>query len=239
MVILYRISENSYKRERFEHATKEYCLSTFTSRVTDPSDELHIFADAMSDAGYTLLADRCSAWMPNAHIHRTYAGSSAASFRIVYEKALEYPDDTVIWFQEDDYLYRIGSDCLNRQLIHEALQRAHYVSLYDHPDKYIPARQGGNPMVGDDGGEVTKVYTTSSSHWKLTNSTTLTFGALCGILREDRDIWMKWTAESHPHDMHAFLELREKGRSLLTPIPSRATHCDVTWAAPLVDWENV
>jgi hypothetical protein len=166
---------------------------------------------------------------------RTNGGSSAAGFRIVLDAALELPDDEFVYFVEDDYLHLPNS----RTVLLEGLERSHYVSLYDHKDKYISAHNGGNPYIDDDAAEVTKVFLTNSSHWKLTNSTTMTFATKVSVLKEDAPIWKQYTSGTHPHDFQCFLDLRERGRTLATPIPGYSTHCEPMWASPLIDWESV
>ena len=163
--------------------------------------------------------------------------SNAQSFNSVYKSVCDdtktIPDWMPIYFVEDDYLHLPNS----YKVLKEGLQRADYVSLYDHNDKYMDPSP--NPYV-EDGGEVTKVILTESTHWKLTNSTTMTFASTAKILREDRDIWVKWTSiDSHPRDFDAFIELRNKGRSLITPIPSYSTHTETSWLSPLIDWSKI
>ena len=111
------------------------------------------------------------------------------------------------------------------------------MSLYDHADKYIPANKGGNPLIDIDGGEITKVFRTKSTHWKLTNSTTMTFACTIEQLQQDAEVWKKYTEGTHPHDMQIFLELRDKGRSLVTPLPGYSTHCEPSWSSPGINWE--
>jgi hypothetical protein len=127
----------------------------------------------------------------------------------------------------------------SRTCLLEAIERADYVTLYDAPDKYVPASMGGNPFIEEDGADPTKVILTNSHHWRITNSTTMTFACHMGTLWDDWKVWEKWTSETHPHDFQAFLELREKGRTLLSPIPTLSTHCEPAWLAPLVDWSKV
>jgi len=67
----------------------------------------------------------------------------------------------------------------------------------------------------------------------MTNSTTMTFATTVKTIREDKDVWMKFTEAAYPQDMKIFLELREKGRTLIQPIPTKATHCEPAWAAHL------
>jgi hypothetical protein len=160
---------------------------------------------------------------------RTSEGSSAASFRAVLKAALEFDDDEVVYFVEDDYAHLKYS----RTVLLEGIERADYITLYNHPDKYLPASQGGNPLIGDDAAEATKVFVTDNSYWMMTNSTTMTFATTVKTIREDEEVWFRFTDGSYPHDMKIFLELRTKGRTLVQPIPTKSTHCEPAWAAHL------
>jgi hypothetical protein len=225
--IFYRISDGSYKKERFSHATKQGCLENFLKHF--PVEEITLYADNVKDETYSWLEGYgCS-------LIRTNGGSSAAGFRIVLNDALKLPANDVIYFVEDDYLHLQNS----REILLEGLERADYVTLYDHVDKYIPASVGGNMYIGDDGAEQTRIFLTKNRHWKLTNSTTMTFATTLQILKDDESVWLKHTAETYPRDFDCFIELRNMGRSLASPIPSLSTHCEPMWAAPLIDWTTI
>jgi hypothetical protein len=165
-------------------------------------------------------------------VERTSSVSNAASFLHVLNVAVTFDDAESVYFLEDDYLHRPRADTV----LLEGLGRADYVSLYDHADKYIA---GGNPFVDDDGGEITKVYITASSHWKLTNSTTMTFASHVHTIREDYAIWQSACAGHVPTDFDTFITLRNNQRSLITPIPGYATHCEKQWLAPFTDWTTI
>ena len=84
-------------------------------------------------------------------------GSNGASFRFQLELASSFDDDEVVLLQEDDYLYKAPtwpyhSTISYSELFSEALQYADYVSVYDHPDKYIDAANGGNPQIQQSSG---------------------------------------------------------------------------------------
>ena len=228
---LYRISDGSYEKERFPYATKETCLRNFLTVFEPSADDLLIIADNVSDATWDMVNEL------HPRVVRTNIGHGAGSWRYAaFDVALEQcSDDEVMYFVEDDYLHLAGA----RQVLLEGVDVAHYVSLYDHKDKYISTDKGGhNPFIKY-GGEITRVIRTESSHWKLTNSTTMTFAITVGVLREDKDVWDKYTRGRHPHDFHAFLEVARRGRLLVTPIPGYATHCEPMLAAPGIDWEAV
>ncbi|HEX9944575.1 MAG TPA: hypothetical protein VGG03_21400, partial [Thermoanaerobaculia bacterium] len=164
---LYRISDGSHQSERFQFATKETCLRNFLAVFRLPKEDLLIIADNVGEATWGMVNEL----HPNTV--RTHFGHGAGSWRYAaFDVALrKFSDDDVVYFVEDDYLHLPGS----QQLLLEAIGVADYASLYDHNDKYINANEGGpNPFI-EYGGEVTRVVRTRSSHWKLTNSTTMTF----------------------------------------------------------------
>ncbi len=237
MIVFYRLSDGSYPKERFEAATKENCLLNFFDKFVftygvSYEDQFVLVADNVKDetVDWLNMVLKNYIWKGQKNpptLMRTQGGSSAAGFRIVFEEALKLADDEYVYFVEDDYCHIHGS----RKVMLEGLERSHYVTLYNHPDKYIPASKGGNPLIGDDAAEETKVFVTEGSYWMLTNSTTMTFATRVGILREDEAVWRKYTEGSYPQDMKIFLELRDNGRTLIQPIPTMATHCEPAWAA--------
>jgi hypothetical protein len=236
MKILYRISDNSYVKPKLEGATKKICIGNFIDswRYTD---EIIILADRLGEETKEWLEALGRDW--NIPIEYIDGGSSAQSFRIAMERALEFPDDEGVYLLEDDYLHL--PKC--REVLMEGLQIGNYATLYDCVDKYIPASQGGNPLIDDSGGEVTRVVLTKSSHFKLANSTTCTFATTPRQLKEDWETWKKWCfatpEQKHPNDFQCFLDLREQGRALVSPLPGLSTHCEPYLLSPLTDWTTV
>lgn len=155
---------------------------------------------------------------------------NGGTFRDIFNFALTLNDNEIVYFAEDDYLH-----CENSSVcIEEGLNISHYVSLYDHFDKYV---DGWNPFVKN-GGENTKVMITKSTHWKYTNSTTGTFACRVGTLRDDKEIFIRL---SNPDmmDFQIFCELYRKGKTLITPIPSKSTHLIDPMIAPIVNWDKL
>jgi hypothetical protein len=76
-------------------------------------------------------------------------------------------------------------------------------------------------------------------HWKMTISTTMTFAAKVSTLMKDKEIWLMNTMDSYPTDHQAFLQLREQGRSLISPIPGYSTHGETDWLSPFRNWEMI
>lgn len=231
MKVLYRISDNGYTKVKLPNATKRRCLLNFLTHWS--VDEVTVYMDRCTEETESFLRDMSD--RHNLTVVPIDGGSSAGSWRVVQNEALKLDDDEIVYFVEDDYFHILHS----RRALLEGIQRADYVTLYDHADKYIPASQGGNPYISEQGGEQTVVIRTDSCHWKLTNSTTMTFATTVETLRYDLEVWNHFTQGTHPNDFHAFLTLRQRGRSLISPLPSFSTHCEPAWLAPFIDWESI
>jgi hypothetical protein len=226
MQLYYRISDKSYDKPKLIGATKETCLMNFIMAFKDVIYDKIWTHDEPPPKDYCppirIFADRCertTVKMISETGYPLYLSDSgnAGSLREAIKAALHWPDDELIYFCEDDYLHL---SCAPKYL-EEGIKRADYVSLYDHPDKYTRHYNGG---------EHCKVFKTPSSHWRTTVSTCMTFGARVKTLKEDLEIWEKYTDGDHPHDHHIFSELTQKGRRLIVPIPGVACHTDLTFA---------
>lgn len=244
MKLYYRISEStntehSEKRSwqvKLPNATKRKCLENVLECF--PTSHVTIFVDSITQETWDWLVT-----IPHVRIIKITEGSDAKSMRVLLKHAIELEDDTeVILFQEDDYLYLPGSE----QKIIDALEYSDYVTGYLHPDKFWHPSRGGNPYTpADNISEQTQVVMTRDHFWMLTNSTTNTFATKVKTIKEDIDIWMEGTEDLiNTKDFAIFLKLREKGRSLLQPLPSLATHCLKGYEAPLVgvplnSWEEL
>ena len=164
-------------------------------------------------------------------------GNGSGTFRDAFVSAIsENDDDTIIYLLEDDFLHKEGS----ADLIEEGLENLDcYVTLYDHPDKYLNREEGGNPFI-EDGGEVTRVIKTDSIHWKITNSTVMSFAARVSRLKEDKELLLKYSSNNITDSFGFFTELSEtKGIPVISSLPGFSTHCEKAWLSPLTKWENI
>jgi hypothetical protein len=231
ILIVYRISDSGYSKIKPGYITNENCLRNAVCRFPTDSHEWIVIADNVCEDTYNMIRK----YIPESQIHKVSVGHGAGTFRIGYKTALEYSDNTIVYFLENDYLHRENASKVLREAIN--LCKAEYVTLYDHPDKY---GKTGNPYVN--GGEKTQVFLTDTCHWKITNSTTMTFAAQVKTLKKDRRVFDKWTKGTHPHDFMIFVSLCDKfigkGRKLISPIPAYSTHGETNYLAPCVDWEN-
>jgi hypothetical protein len=229
MKIIYRISDTGYNKIKPEYINNENCLKNFT--YVFGNRNLEIIADNCSKETLEMITKYCH---PN-KINKVSVGHGAGTFNLALDMALKYDDETIIYFVENDYLHKPNSD----KILQEGFELgASFVSLYDHPDKYTDPNQGGNPYC-EGGAEDTRVYLTDSCHWKITNSTTMTFAAKVSTLKRTESILRKHTQGSYPDDFKMFLELREQNELLITSIPGYSTHGETAWLSPLTDWSKV
>lgn len=232
--IIYRTSDSGYNKVKPDYVNNITCFKNFMINVGIPDV---IIRDGVTGEHREQIESLRN--HPDLReIIDTELGSGAQSFKFALEYVLDNDNDwdenDIIYFVENDYIHRIGC----KTALDEVFELgAHYATLYDHPDKYIPASKGGNPLIGDDGGELTKVYSTESSFWKQTNSTTMTFASKKKTLREDKDIILSYIQGTYPKDYDMFRSLTDKGRSLLSPIPGLCTHGETQWLSnvPQID----
>lgn len=229
MKIIYRISDAGYKKEKPDYINNETCLKNATTVFED--EDWSIIADNIS----TETNDMIQKYKSRDHIYYASVGHGAGTFNLALNEALTYNDDDIVYFIENDYLHKPESV----NILKEGFELgASFVALYDHPDKYLDPGKGGNPYCAG-GAEDTRVYLTDSCHWKITNSTTMTFAAKVSTLKRVESILRKHTSGTHPDDFQMFLELRQLGELLITPLPGYATHGETRWLTPLTDWSTV
>ena len=229
MRIIYRISDSGYNKIKPDYINNELCLKNASEIFTDAI--WNIIADNTSE----VTNDMIQKYITKDAILHTSQGNGAATFNLALNEALTYDDDEIVYFIENDYLHKPNS----QKIIEEGLSLgASFVSLYDHPDKYLDPKSGGNPYCGG-GAEDTRVYLTESTHWKITNSTTMTFAAKVSTLKENEEILRHHTSGTHPNDFQMFMELRANNKLLVTPIPGYATHGETAWLSPLTDWSKI
>ena len=229
MRIIYRISDDGYNKVKPDYINNEACLANAVKVFDDC--EWSIIADNISEETNNMIQK----YKSRDHILYVNEGNGAATFNIALDEALKMNDNDTVYFLENDYLHKPDS----RVILEEGFELgASFVSLYDHPDKYLSPNEGGNPYC-EGGAEETRVYKTDSVHWKITNSTTMTFAAQISTLRENEQVLRNHTSGSHPNDFQMFLELRSLNKLLITPIPGYATHGETAWLSPLTDWSKI
>ena len=230
MKIIYRISDAGYNKVKPKYINNRNCLW----------NAVNIF-QGVDFKDWTVIADNVSeetdviiqSYIPRERIDYVSVGHGAGTFNLALDKALTFDDNEIVYFIENDYLHLPGS----QRIIEEGLNEigADFVSLYDHPDKYI---DGANPYV-QGGGEMTRVMLSKSSHWKVTNSTTMTFASKVKTLRKTENILREYTQGSYPRDFDMFVHLYNSAHYLVTPIPGYSTHGETAWLTPLINWKKI
>jgi hypothetical protein len=229
--IFYRITDNGNPfgqifdiNSPFKHLNKKQCFKNFIS-VFDINEMIAI-ADNINDDTYKFLQD-----VGVNRIVRTSLGNSGSFLTVLNLVLTELKEDDIFYIAEDDYLHMPDG----KKFILEGLQKADYVSLYDHLDKY--KNPSYNPLVKD-GCEETKVFITESIHWKYTNSTTGSFATKVSTIKKDYDIFSKYCHPRYkfPQDFSIFRELiTQRGRTLISPIPGKSSHIGLEMS-PFIDW---
>jgi hypothetical protein len=229
MKVIYRISDGGYAKEKPDYVDNEKCL--FNAKHRFGQSNIHVIADGCGPRTMKMIK---SMFTRNS-ITKVQVGHGAGTFNIALDMALnEFKDQDYIYFLENDYIHKGQA----REVLQEGIDLgASFVALYDHPDKYLEPSKGGNPYC-EGGAEDTRVYLTNTCHWKVTNSTTMTFAARVDVLRETEPILRKWTTGTYPEDFKMFLELRETGHLLVSSIPGFSTHGETAWLSPLTDWST-
>jgi hypothetical protein len=162
------------------------------------------------------------------------AGNGDLSFAVQIEmlKKLPLNDNDIVYILEDDYIHiKNWPNILREGLgkLQPSYKKFDYVTLYDHPDKYI---------LSDDNLKFryfelnSSICITKSCHWRTIPNTTNTFAAEYKTLIKDYDIHMK-----HKNmDDTKFIHLRFEGRTIGSCIPGYSTHCQKYFLTPFIDW---
>jgi hypothetical protein len=162
------------------------------------------------------------------NVYEINCGMESKSFiqTLDYILSQDFENETIIYFLEDDYIHRPNWDVI---LMDGFNLPIHYVTLYDHGDKY-------QEMYKD---LMTKVLHTQYSHWMPTPSTTNTFATKFKTLKQDHLIHRKYSTNYEPSFDHGkFLELNQEGRNLISCIPGYSTHCHLEFLSPCIDWKQ-
>lgn len=231
MKIIYRISDAGYAKVKPDYITNENCLKNFCCVFFDHIYDIHVIADNCSDDTVAMIKK----YIDPSMIEKTSIGSGAGTFNYALDKALQWPDDTLVYFVENDYIHLKNSPKILENMIQMG---ASYATLYLHPDKFMSPSQGGNPEVDTDGGYTTRIYRGRTELYAMFNSTTMTFASTVGTLLDDEAILRKYTEGTYPRDYEMFLALRSKGKALLCPLNTYATHGETAWLAPLYKTEQ-
>lgn len=200
----------------------ESCFRNLLHTIKGKNVELHLIMDGDVDKGFM------KNYKDYFTLHTIEAGSDQKSFNQTWKIAnsLETQDNELFYFLENDYVHvpYWVDHVLDVFKTNPSLM--HYVSLYDHNDKYIHE---------DYANLLSKVYAFPKQHWRSTPSTCGSFIVSKQLLKADFDVHTSFDG-----DHEKFLHLGEKkGRAVLTPIPSLSTHCVRSLEAPVINWSKL
>jgi hypothetical protein len=100
-----------------------------------------------------------------------------------------------------------------------------YVTLYDHPDRYIKTSRYNK----------SEIYVTQNKHWVDTDSTCASFITTYKIFLHDYNEFY-----TDRHDDKIFRTLtRTKKRKLIMPIPALSTHAELPHLSPVAKLEDL
>ncbi len=155
-------------------------------------------------------------------------GSETGSFLRLLDHvmSLELDPDTILYFLEDDYLHREG--WVDVLLEGFTIPEASYVTLFDHRDKY------SLPVYCD---LRSKLFHTSTCHWRTTPSTTNTYAMRFQTLANHLQVHRQFSLGRRiTADHDKFLALGQQGAQLISPIPGWSTHVEAEFTSPCFEW---
>lgn len=161
---------------------------------------------------------------------------NAECYKTVLSWSRELDDDSIVYHGEDDYLYHPDAFAELGAAV-ERLPSVDYFTLYDHRDRYIRSddMRLGRPEF---------VSVAGNRHWRVVESTCMTYAARVGALKRDLTFHRLLSPRNLPHDRLLWRLTQGIGlfwwkfpkRTLVSPMPSLATHLDPDYLAPVVDW---
>lgn len=222
-----KFSALSANKARPSWFSRENCFKNLLRTIDEsPLKEqikLHVLFDG----------DKSSHFLKNYNTINFDAGTGAKSFIVAVQYALQCSRsaDDIIYFLEDDYLHRPDWPKVLVEGIN--LNHRHYISLYDHPDKY-PGLTEYKDLNYDS--LKSEILVTESCHWRTVPSTTDTFALRYDLLQRTKELIMYYsTIAHHSLDYNRGLDLTNQGILLRTPMPSWSSHVTEGYNSYVID----
>ena len=245
LLCVYRISDAGRIKPKLEFADKKNCLLNF------------LFEFKENDI--IVVADNCSteliSWLKslNISIIQTALGNTGSFVRQLQIAVDNIDKYQSFYFVEDDYLHKENSS----NILDIALQNFGYVTLYNHPDKWLNLN-GTEKLM-----EKTGVYRAKNHLFFNVRSTTLTFACRGDSLRRDLWIWkmsrffkgiprdyLLWEIVTGSYPLNGnvvpltlrrllwFLLLLRRPAKLCCPLRGYATHTEIKELDNSTDWSS-
>ena len=217
-------SKFSENRERVNGFSKEACYKNLKKTLNRNTSNLTFLMDGKLNKHFLNNEKEF-------RVENIEGGSQAKSWdsTLNYVRERNFNDDQIIYFVEDDYLHL---DNWSEILLDGFEFNIEHISLYDHLDKYkLPLYKTLQ----------SKILIGKKCHWRSVPSTTLSFSVKFKNFKKYFDIYKKFNFvnEGKTKDHEMFLELWKNGSNLITPIPGYASHMDLAWLSPMIDWEKI
>jgi hypothetical protein len=247
LTAFYRMTPHGNGKPRPAWFSKRLALRSFLDALARAGDDVRLVH--VADGGVPQeLADLVRASGEVVHVR---GGSAPKSFRRLLQVARGVPGDGLVWFAEDDYLYR--PEALTALLgAADALPQADLFGLYTPDDTAWHASQPGRRGQA-------REHEVDGRTWRRTWDSTSTFGLRAGALRADARLLSLCSRTGGPWDntcvtvlqgvpayswrhLHADLHLRPSrasaGRVVSRPLLRAAANAAAlarpgrTWVAP-------
>lgn len=216
----YNIEGSDYKN-RPEWFDFEKCFINLLNTIEGKNVDLHLIMDGNIENNFV------KKYQDKYILHTIDAKSDQVSFwetwKIAKETLIEEKD--LVYFLENDYLH-VENWVDKITELFSTFQGLNYVSLYDHNDKYFL------PMYDD---LVSKIFVSSTHHWRTTPSTCGSFVISKQIFEED---YNEHTTISGDHNKFLYLT-SNKNRFVITPTPGLSTHCMEGLMSPTINWKQI
>lgn len=148
--------------------------------------------------------------------------------------------EDIIYFAEDDYLYREEAVREMCRFAREHVDRDYFWTPYDHPDRYTrDDDRDGRATFVDVVGKWTELadgtWDHKGCHWRKLESTCMTFGGPRRLFADNADLLRTHACTGR----YLWYPLIDEGYSLWGPIPALATHVRDAYQSMCVDWRKV
>ena len=217
-------SKFSENRERINGFSKEACYKNLKKTLNRNTCNLTFLMDGELNKHFLNNEKEF-------RVKNIEGGSQAKSWdsALNYVRERNFNDDQIIYFVEDDYLHL---DNWSEILLDGFEFNIEHISLYDHLDKYklpLYKKLQSTILIG------------KKAHWRSVPSTTLSFAVKFKNFKKYFDIYKKFNFinEGKTKDHEMFLDLSKNGSNLITPIPGYASHMDLAWLSPMIEWEKI
>tara|TARA_R110000772_G_scaffold231430_2_gene342165 strand:+ start:413 stop:1090 length:678 start_codon:yes stop_codon:yes gene_type:complete len=197
----------------------EKCFQNLLSTIENKPIALHVIMDGKGENWIDKYSSQYT-------IHRIEAGEDQSSFFQTWGivKNSNVDSEDLIYFLENDYLHLQGWSEKVIELF-EKYNLMHYISLYDHNDKYF---QNYDDLLS-------KIITSPTHHWRTTPSTCGSFIIKKQLFDLDFDVHTSIVG-----DHNKFIDLyNQRSRLVITPLPGLATHCMEGLLSPTINWKEI